>query len=224
MKVGTDGVLLGAWSDVTDVKRVLDIGTGTGLIAIMMAQRTKAMIDAIEPEPESYKQAEENIGKCSWQDRIRILNMTFQEYVSKILKEKSPEKEYDLIVTNPPYFIDSMKNPDEKKMISRHADKLTMDDILNGSMHLLNSKGKLCIILPVIEAELFEEAAIARKFQCNRKLLVKPIPEKDVKRILLQFEWKEKSCEEETIVIESGGRHNYSDEYRELTKEFYPGF
>ena len=224
MKVGTDGVLLGAWTDVTNVHRVLDIGTGTGLIAIMLAQRTKTLIDAIEPEPDSCSQATENIKRCPWQDRIRIFNMTFQDYVSEILTDKSPEEEYDLIVTNPPYFIDSMKNPDKKKMQSRHADNLTGDDILNGSMQLLNKKGKLCIILPVIEAELFQKTAIVRKFHCTRKLYIKPTPEKDAKRILLQFEWEERSCEEETIVIESGGRHKYSDEYRELTKEFYLGF
>ena len=224
MKVGTDGVLLGAWADINDVKHVLDIGTGTGLIALMMAQRTKAIIDAVEPEQNSYEQATDNIQKCPWHNRIRIINMTFQEFVLEIFEEKCPEKEYDLIITNPPYFIDSMKNPDEKKMISRHADNLTIDDILNGSMHLLNKRGKLCIILPVIEAEIFQEAALPLRLSCTRKLLVKPTPDKPVKRILMQFEFEEKSCVEETIVIEAGGRHQYSNEYRELTKEFYLGF
>lgn len=220
MKVGTDGVLLGAWTDVSGAKRILDIGTGTGLIALMLAQQSEAVIDAMEPEPDSCSQAGENIRNSPWHKRIRLFNVRLQEFYSgSFHKEK-----YDCIVTNPPYFIGSMINPDTKKTMSRHAVYLTRDELLDGIERLLDKTGRFSIILPVTEAGLFQDKAADGNLFCTRKLHVKPLPHKEVKRVLMQFAWTEKPVEERTIVLETTGRHGYSDEYRELTREFYLGF
>lgn len=223
MKVGTDGVLLGAWTDVSCAKRILDIGTGTGLIALMLAQRSEAMIDAIEPEPDSCSQAGENIRNSPWYKRIRLFNIRLQEFHSVPFPGKSNEGKYDCIVTNPPYFIDSKINPDAKRTMSRHAVYLTRDELLDGIVRLLDAIGRFSIILPAKEAIVFQDEAANGKLFCTRKLHVKPLPDKGVKRVLMQFEWKNKSIEERTIVLETTGRHGYSDEYRELTRAFYPG-
>jgi len=224
MKVGTDGVLLGAWTDVSCIKRVLDIGTGTGLIALMLAQRSEALIDAIEPETDSCRQAGENIRNSPWHKRIRLYNERLQEFPSGSLPGKNIGVKYDCIVSNPPYFVDSKINPDAKKTMSRHAVYFTREELMNGIHRLLDKKGRFSIILPATEACVFQDRAAAGNLFCTRKLHVKPLPGKEVKRVLMQFEWKDKPVEERTIVIETSGRHVYSDEYRELTREFYMGF
>ncbi len=221
MKVGTDGVLLGAWVDVLGVKRALDIGTGTGLIALMLAQRLDAVVDAIEPERDSCSQAGENIRNSPWQKRIRLYNTRLQEFHTKFSQGKDNEKKYDCMVTNPPYFVDSKINPDIKRTMSRHAVYLTRKELLDGIVPLLDQSGRFSIILPAAEAHLFQEQAAAVSLFCTRKLNVKPLPGKAVKRVLMQFEWNERTVEEETIVVDTTGRHEYSEEYRELTREFY---
>lgn len=224
MKVGTDGVLLGAWADVSGAQRVLDIGTGTGLIALMLAQRSEAIIDAIEPEPESCSQADENIGSSPWHKRIRLYNVQLQEYCALFSAGVGDRSKYDCIVTNPPYFIDSKRNPDARRAMSRHAVDLTRNELLDGIGQLLGKSGRFSIILPSAEAGLFRDQAASADLFCTRKLYVKPLPEKEVKRVLMQFEFTEKPVVENSIVLETTGRHVYSDEYRGLTREFYLGF
>lgn len=224
MKVGTDGVMLGAWADVTGAERILDIGTGTGLNALMLAQRSCAAIDAIEPDPASFHQAKDNIMNCSWKDRIRIYLTTLQDFHIESDSGESKDRKYDLIVSNPPYFSGSGKNPDERKALSRHADTLTRTELITGIESLLSGQGKFCVILPLVEAGLFLAEATTRNLYCTRKLNMKPLPGREVKRVLMQFEREEKSPEEEILVIETGGRHEYSKEYIELTRDFYLAF
>ncbi|MBK8884052.1 MAG: methyltransferase [Bacteroidales bacterium] len=128
-KVGTDGVLLGAVADLEGVTSILDIGSGTGLIAIMLAQRCDASITAIEPDYESYVQCLENVSLCKWKERITVENTDLQNY--------HPEMNFDLAVINPPYFSDSLKNPDPRKSVSRHNDLLTNSDLLKNVPRLL---------------------------------------------------------------------------------------
>lgn len=224
MKVGTDGVLLGAWTDVSVARRILDIGTGTGLIALMLAQRSNAMIDALEPEPDSYSQADENIRNSPWHKRILLYNIRLQEYHPVNSPGDTGKSNYDCIVTNPPYFVGSKVNPDSRRTMSRHAVYLTRGELLDGIGRLLGESGRFSIILPTPEAVLFQDQATSANLFCTRKLYVKPLPDKEVKRVLMQFEWNEGKVEEETIVVETTGRHEYSEEYKELTREFYLGF
>lgn len=214
-KVGTDGVLLGAYADLTGGKRILDVGTGTGLIALMVAQRTDAGIVAIEPEVNSYREACNNVKSSRWCDRISVKNIEFQKYSS----EQTPK--FDIIISNPPYFRDSLKNPDSNKSATRHSDSLTSSDILFGANHLLNPKGNLQIILPYAEGTLFIAEASHFGLYCNHIIKIKSVPTGNIIRLILKFERIKKPLSEKFLTIETGTRHRYTEEYKEVTRDFY---
>jgi Predicted O-methyltransferase len=216
-KVGTDGVLLGAYADISSAKSILDIGTGTGLIALMLAQRCGAIITAIEPDPESFSQACSNIEGCKWNDRIKAENFSFQNF--------SPgDDRFDFIVTNPPYFADSLKNPDPGKAAARHNFLLANDDLLQGVRRLLSEDGKFQIILPFAEANVFIAEAQAYGFYCNDILKIKPVPSGEVRRMIMTFTRQRQKLTEKFLTIEHGKRHEFTEEYINLTKEFYLKF
>jgi len=219
MKVGTDGVLIGAWANVANKKTVLDIGTGTGLIAIMIAQRSTTYVIAIEPQKKMYIQAGANIRNCPWADRIKVYNESLQQFVKTAAKREY--REYDLIVTNPPFFINSKKAPQEDRMLARHAVTLDFSDILRGVDRLLGQEGRFCLIMSYVEAIIFMAEDVGYGLYCNRKLNIRPVPGGKISRILMEFNRKKKSPAEQTIIIESGGRHKYSNAYIKLTKDFY---
>ena len=217
MKVGTDGILLGAWVDLNNVDTVLDIGTGTGLIALMIAQRKpNSKITAIDIDTSSYLQAKENVSLSPWKDFIEVENVTFQDYSS------TSDTKYDLIVTNPPFFINSSKAPVKERTIARHSDTLSHDDILKGSRNLLNINGTLSLILPFDNYDCFATKATEYGFFEERRMIVYPVPNKTPVRVLSQWVLnKPESLRTEELVIEKYGRHQYSEEYIELTKDFY---
>ncbi len=216
-KVGTDGVLLGAWADVTGKKSILDIGTGTGLIALMLAQRCESEITAIEPDNDSFSQASENFSLSKWSGRIRIENCMLQDF--------KPEKSgFDLIVSNPPYFIDSLKNPDPVKSNARHNDSLTHSDTLKGAASLLSEDGLLQIILPYDEGNIFVAEAQEHGLYCNSILKIRPVPASETRRMILGFSRKRTKPAERFLTIEKGKRHEFTEEYIRLTKDFYLKF
>ena len=217
-KVGTDGVLLGACADLTGARRILDIGTGTGLIAIMAAQRTNADIVAIEPEENSFSEACSNVNKSKWHKRIFVQNIGFQKFPAL-----QPEP-FDIIISNPPYFRDSLKNPDENKSVTRHSDSLTSSEILEGVSSLLNPMGSLQLILPYVEGTLFIAEASQYGFFCNRIIKIKPTPTGEIIRLMLKFEKIKKLVHEKFLTIETGVRHKYTEDYKEVTKDFYLKF
>ena len=178
-KVGTDGVLLGACADVTSVKRILDIGTGSGLIAIMLAQRCNAEIFAIEPDRESYLQACDNVSHSKWYNRIKVEHTDLQNYYPDGGK-------FDLIVTNPPYFKDSLKSPDPRKSSARHNDSLTSEELLGCVSRLLDNAGHLQLIMPYVEGNIFIAEAHKYGFYCNNILKIKPLPDSDIRRFILR--------------------------------------
>ncbi len=218
MKVGTDGVLLGAWANTGESKTILDIGTGTGLIAIMMAQRSSAKVDAVELETAAYRQAVENVERCKWKDRIQVYHQSFQEFSEKC------KQEYDLIVTNPPYFSSSLHAPDKERKKARHDNSLDFEEILSGSQKLLSDHGKLSLILPSSKGSRLQEISRNYNLFCTRITHVKPLPSKDPKRVLMEFSTKEKPLNENYLVIENNKRHHFTEEYKELTKAFYLNF
>ena len=217
-KVGTDGVLLGAWCDVKDNSRILDVGTGTGLIALMTAQRSDADIVAIEPDKSSAAEASLNIAKSPWNKRIMILETTLQDY------SDNTDLSFDHIVSNPPYFSDSLQNADMRLSRARHNFSLDSVDLLKCAVKLLDDSGMLSVILPYTEANLLIAEACDYGLYCSRMLNVKPLPDKPVKRILLEFTREKKDLSSGFLIIETGKRHNYSHEYRSLTKDFYLDF
>ncbi|MDR0420138.1 MAG: methyltransferase [Prevotellaceae bacterium] len=219
MKVGIDGVMLGAWSDVANTENILDIGAGTGLISIMLAQRNStAHIDAVETDRQSYEQAAENVNSCRWKERINVIHEKFQTFA------ETTQKQYDLIVSNPPYFIASLLSPEKQRTVARHSASLTQDDLLNGINKILADTGKFAVIFPYVEANIFIAKAAAKNLFCNRKTNVKPCPDKPIKRIMLEFSYTKQNLIENIICIETGERHNYTAEYKMLTKDFYLKF
>ena len=217
-KVGTDGVILGACSDLSGASRILDIGTGTGLIAIMTAQRSNATIIAIEPEVNSYQQACENVMECKWRNRIEVINKGLNEYYSSV------DLKFDIILSNPPYFRDSLKNPDKDKSAARHSDSLTELEILDGALKLLNQEGSLQLILPYTEGTMFIAEASRYGFFCNRIIKIRPVPTGEIKRLILKFERTKKQIQEKFLTIETGVRHKYTEDYKEITRDFYLSF
>jgi tRNA1Val (adenine37-N6)-methyltransferase len=217
-KVGTDGVLLGACADLNGGKRILDIGTGTGLIAIMAAQRSNAEIVAIEPEENSFLEACENVKGCKWHERITVENKGFRSYYS------GKSEKFDIIISNPPYFRDSLKNPDNDKSATRHSDSLPSSDILEGAAMFLTSSGSLQLILPYTEGTLFIAEASSFGFFCNRIIKIKPVPTGEIIRLILKFERIKKPVYEKYLTIETGIRHIYTEEYKDITRDFYLEF
>jgi tRNA1Val (adenine37-N6)-methyltransferase len=217
-KVGTDGVLLGAIADFSGSETILDVGTGTGLIAIMAAQRTDADIVAIEPDEDSFIQASENIKQSRWYDRISVINTDFRNFCL------SENKKFDTIITNPPFFRNSLKNPDSVKSAARHSDSLTSGEILEGSCRLLGDEGSLQLILPYVEGNLFIAEAQEFGFYCNRIIKIKAVPSGEIKRLVLKFERIKKTLSEKFLTIETGTRHQYTEEYKKITREFYLNF
>jgi tRNA1Val (adenine37-N6)-methyltransferase len=216
-KVGTDGVLLGAVTDIAGVRSILDIGSGTGLISIMLAQRCDAEITAIEPDYESFIQNCENVISCDWHNRIRVIHTDLQSF-------NSSHDKFDLIVTNPPYFCDSLKSLDPRKSAARHNDSLTTDEILDGVLKLMKDDGRLQIIMPYIEGNIFIADANKYGLYCNNILKIKPLPTSEIRRVILLFSRLRKKPVERFLTIEHGRRHEFTEEYINLTKDFYLKF
>jgi tRNA1Val (adenine37-N6)-methyltransferase len=216
-KVGTDGVLLGACADISGVRNILDIGSGTGLISMMLAQRCDAQITAVEPDYESFKQTCENVSRCDWHNRITVEHSDLQNFNSKAGK-------FDLIVTNPPYFSDSLKNPDLRRSATRHNDSLTTVEILEGVLKLLNDDGRLQLIMPYVEGYVFIAEANKYRLYCNNILKIKPLPNAEIRRLILTFSRFQEKPIEKFLTIERGSRHEFTEEYINLTKDFYLKF
>jgi len=183
----------------------------------MLAQRCNSEITAIEPDYDSFSQASENFTLSKWNDRIRIDNCSLQ-----VFNPDNPG--FDLIVSNPPYFIDSLKNPDPVKSDTRHNDRLTHSDILTGARRLLNEDGLLQLILPYDEGNVFVAEAQEHGFYCNSILKVRPVLSSEIRRMILGFTRKRTKPAESFLTIEKGKRHEFTEEYIRLTKDFYLKF
>lgn len=219
MKVGTDGTLLGAWATLPPhAKKILDIGTGSGLIAIMAAQRHPiAKITAIDIDKDCVMQATENAVASPWAERIEVIESPLQEY--------SPEEKFDVIISNPPYFADSMHSPDKQRTTARHTASLSFKELTDGVLRLLADDGLFAVILPTAESELLLSASRGRLFTW-RRCEVWSTPESGARRIMLELkrEPPKDLAQKEKIIIEQGGRHVYSEEYKALTADFYLNF
>ncbi len=214
MKVGTDAVLLGAWAATENSKRILDIGTGSGVIALMMAQRSHpdTTIDAVELLKEDSQQASLNILNSPWPERITVINTPIQDFF--------PQRLYDLIVCNPPFFVRSLPSPKENRTRARHQDTLPFEALIASAVRLLYPEGKLCLILPVAESQLFVTAAATNNLFLQYMTRFFTRPGKLQERSLMQFGFMAEPSREDSLFLydQNGDR---TMEYQQLTREFY---
>lgn len=216
MKVGTDGVLLGAWADVSGVKTALDIGTGSGVIAIMLGQRApEASIHAVEIDPDACAQAQENMQLTPWATRLTAFPIPIQEFA------QTHNHRYDLIVSNPPFFTGGTFSNNQDRNSVRHTIKLPHGDLLAAVRSMLTEQGKFCVILPFIEGLRFQELAASYNLYCTKMTEVHPKADKPVERLLLQFERQENPLKKDHLVIQNEGINAWTEAYIALTGEFY---
>ncbi len=217
MKVGTDGVLLGAWCPIdNNPKSILDIGTGTGIIALMLAQRTNAQqIDAFDIDENSFEQATENFENSPWSDRLFCFHAGLDEFIEE------PEDEYDLIVSNPPFFAEDFKSTDEGRNLARFLDAMPFEELIEAADLLLSENGVFTVIIPFKEEENFISLAAEFELYPIKITRIRGTFTTPIIRSLLAFKRFEMPVLiADEIVIEIS-RHNYTDDYIDLTKDFY---
>jgi tRNA1Val (adenine37-N6)-methyltransferase len=216
MKVGTDGVLLGAWADVSTAKTALDIGTGTGVIAIMLAQRNVDLqVDAVEIDEMACTQAQTNFANSPFAARLAAKTISIQDYV------RASDTTYDLLVSNPPFFSGGTFSESHERNQVRHTIKMPHNALLQAARRLLNKKGKFCVVLPLIEGLRFQELAEQCGLYCTKITEVKPKADKPVERLLLQMEWQAAELQKDQLVIQKEARNDWTEEYIKLTGDFY---
>lgn len=216
MKVGTDGVLLGAWTSLhKQPESILDIGAGTGLIALQLAQRSTAeTIDAIELDDDAYEQCVHNFEASPWGDRLFCYHAGFDEFVDEI------DDKYDLIVSNPPFYAEDVASGDESRDKARQSSSLPFDELLQGVTNLLNDNGLFSVIIPFKEEVSFIALASSVGLFPERITRVKGNPDSDFKRSLIEFSFHHTEPIIESLIIETD-RHRYTEEYIKLTQAFY---
>lgn len=219
MKVGTDGVLLGAWANLNNALKILDVGTGTGLIAIMMAQRSDAMIDAVEIDENACNQAKENVNNSPWRDRIRVYHDTFQHFA------EITSTRYDFVVSNPPYFRNSLKPPMKPRSYARHDEQLNNESLLFNAARILTPNGRLSVIVPAFETEHLITAAYFKGLFPLKLTMVSSVAGKAHTRCLAEFTFEKTGVTiKDTLVIREKGLQEYTVEYKALTKDYYLNF
>lgn len=218
MKIGTDAVLLGAWASIEhEPESILDIGTGTGVIALMMAQRSDAqLIDALEIDDAAYEQAVDNFEMSDWGDRLFCYHASLEEFA----EEMTDQDGYQLIVSNPPFYSQSHPSNDSKRDLARSTASLSFSELLESVNNLLAPEGQFAVIVPRVEELTIIEKAREFNLFPLKITRVKGTPDTPEKRSLLQFSYKQTPYFEDILIIETK-RHHYTEEYIALTKDFY---
>lgn len=213
MKVGTDSVLLGAWAQVANVNRALDVGTGSGLLALMLAQRSaQARIDAVESNAAAAEEARYNFENSPWADRLAVIECDFLAWRTTT--------RYDLIISNPPYFEKSLLPPDAPRSHARHTVALHAWQILAFAETHLTDGGRVYLVLPTREATALVASARALTITLTRRCAVRSRAHKPVERLLLEFSRAPYPCEETELVLHTTD-HGRSAAYQALTRAFY---
>ncbi len=216
MKIGTDGVLLGAWAS-TEKKplSILDIGAGTGILSLMLAQRCDAeLIDAVEIDDNTYEQCVDNFEQSPWGGRLFCYHASLKEFVEEI------EDEYDLIISNPPFYSENFKTENTQRDLARFNDAMPFEHLLESVSKLLSKNGIFSVIIPFKEETSFIKIASKYQLFANKKLHVKGHVNSEIKRSLLEFSFRESDIITNELVIEKE-RHQYTEDYINLTKDFY---
>jgi len=216
MKIGTDGVLLGAWTSVQDAYSILDIGAGTGILALMLAQRSNAeQIDALEIDEDAYEQCVDNFENSSWADRLFCYHVALDEFVEEMEDEK-----YDLIISNPPFYTEDYKSDDTARNMARFADSLPFEELINFASELLSDEGSFAVIIPFSEEKYFLKLSEKVNLFPNRITRVRGTENTPLKRSLLQLSFTEKPFSSNELILEVS-RHEYTQDYQKMVAPFY---
>lgn len=214
MKVCTDACILGASTDVENVSKILDIGTGTGLLSLMIAQRTNAQIDAVEIDEDAYQQAVMNVQESVFASKIRVHHQRIQDFLV--------EDSYDLIISNPPFYQQSLKSADAKVNRALHTVELSFDDIIDSSIRLLSPNGKFVVLLPPFEMEKLIQIAKKKGLYLSKKMLIRHDESKPIFRVIATFQTNQiHDLYEKTLIIHEKDGQTYSDEFRRLLQDYY---
>lgn len=216
MKVGTDSVLLGAWASVDhNPFNVLDMGTGTGVLSLMIAQRSNAeQIEAIEIDDDAFEQCVDNFESSPWNDRLFCFHASLLEYIEAV------DEKFDLIICNPPFFSEDYKTDEKSRNLARFSDAMPLEHIIFAVIHFLSKTGKFAVIVPYKEETRFIEEANLIGVYPNRILRVRGNENSEIKRSLIEFSYTENKTAISELTIETE-RHQYTEDYIKLTKDFY---
>ncbi|WNH08304.1 tRNA1(Val) (adenine(37)-N6)-methyltransferase [Thalassobellus suaedae] len=216
MKIGTDSVLLGAWTSIENNPfSVLDIGAGTGVLSLMLAQRCFAeLIDAIEIDDNTYEQCVDNFEQSTWGDRLFCYHASLEAFVEEI------EDKYDLIISNPPFYSEDFKTENTQRDLARFTDAMSFEHLIDSVSKLLSEDGIFSVIIPFKEEVAFIEIASNYHLSPNKILRVKGNPNSEIKRSLLEFSFHKSDINVNELIIETE-RHKYTADYINLTKDFY---
>jgi len=216
MKIGTDGVLLGAWTSVQDAYSILDIGAGTGILALMLAQRSDAeQIDALEIDEDAYEQCVDNFENSSWADRLFCYHAALDEFTEEMEDEK-----YDLIISNPPFYTEDYKSGDAARNMARFAESLPFEELIKFVSELLSDEGSFAVIIPYSEEKYFLKLSEKVNLFPNRITRVRGTENTPLKRSLLQLSFSEKPFSSNELILEVS-RHKYTQDYQKMVAPFY---
>lgn len=215
MRVGTDGVLLGAWAHINNDNKILDIGTGTGVIALMLAQRSMAHIDAIDIDAGACSDATNNFSNSPWAHRLQLIQSDIKNFAN------NTSAQYDHIVCNPPYFENAVKPHNLSKKNARHTDSLPFELLLKSVSVLLKKAGKFSVIVPANSEKKMKSIAADYKLFSSKTVRIKPKPSHKEIRVLMEFTHNATHCNISTLTIETQIHHTYTPEFIDLTKSFY---
>ena len=215
MKVTTDACILGAYTNVKKVKRILDIGTGTGLLSLMLSQRGTAKIDAIEIDENAYNQAVVNVNNSIYKDEVTIYNSSIQDFITF--------NPYDLIISNPPFFQNHLKSETVSRNNSLHTDTLSFENLLSSVLRLLLPNGTFVVLLPMYESSIFEQLAIPQGLYPQKKLMIRHRKGSKILRIITTFGRLKKEIINEELIIKNPDE-SYTPDFQKLLKDYYLAF
>lgn len=215
MKVGTDGVLLGAWASLVHTQSILDVGCGSGLISLMLAQRSKGQIKAIDIDQGAYNQTLFNINHSPFKEQIKAFHLSLQAFA-----EKSKER-YDLIISNPPFFTHGIKSPDNQRSMARHSDTLFLNELFASTKHLLHDTGRLALILPYERLSDVQNECLKNRWSCFRYALVYTKIGKNPKRLLIELTPENLPWPSPESIVLTDANNQRTPTYHELIKDFF---
>jgi tRNA1Val (adenine37-N6)-methyltransferase len=215
MKVTTDACILGAYTSLENATKVLDIGTGTGLIAMMLAQRSKAQFSAVELDDNAYQQAVENVQNSIFKEQITVFHQSIQDFV-----ENNKGSSFELIVSNPPFFQNHLKSEQEKRNKALHTDTLSFEDLLASVIKLLSANGRFVVLLPAYESTVLENLALQEGLYPHKKLLIRHRDGSKILRIITTFGFAEQETIQEELLIRNLDE-SYTAQFSTLLKEYY---